>query len=139
MSITDRVYLKDGGLYWKDNSERVGCLNHEGYRVFGLDGKQYKEHREIFFIVNGYYPNQIDHIDGNKSNNIPENLRSATSKQNQYNRKDILGYRFKRGKYEARISHDGKRLFLGNYNCPTAARLAYLKAAKELYGDYYAY
>lgn len=139
MSLTDYVYLKDDGLYWKSNHERVGCINTEGYRVFGLKGKQYKEHREIFFITNGYYPDQVDHVNHDRSDNRPENLRDANHNQNQYNRIDTKGYRKKNDKYEARISYEGKRLALGTYKCPTAARLAYLKAAKNLYGEFYAY
>lgn len=136
--LTSIIDLKDDGLYWKDSGERVGCLNLEGYRVFGYNGVQYKEHREVFFLINGYYPNQIDHRNRIKSDNRPSNLRDADQYQNQYNRKDVLGYRKKRGRYEARISYQGKRIALGSYKCSTAARLAYLKAAKELYGEWYA-
>lgn len=135
--LIDNVIYKDGGLYWAHSGNRVGCINTEGYRVFGFMGKQYKEHREIFFIKKGYYPDQIDHRNGDKSDNRIGNLRDTNPNQNQYNRKDVLGYRFKNGKYEARISYEGKRIALGSFKCPTAARLAYLKAAKELYKEWY--
>lgn len=142
MQLTDYVELREDGLYWKKQrrgckvGERVGCLNTEGYRVFGFNGKQYKEHREIFFMVNGYYPELVDHKNRDTSDNKSNNLRDADQHQNQYNRDNVLGYREKRGKYEARISYNGKRIHLGTFNCSTTAHLAYLKAAKELYGEW---
>ena len=143
MQLTDYVELKDGGLYWKTSDrcrkagDRVGCLNAEGYRVFGFNKKQLKEHREIFFLVNGYYPDQIDHINGIKDDNRPENLRPVTNKENQYNRVGIKGWRKARKGYEARISYGGKRMSLGYFNCETRAYFAYLEAAKRLYGEFW--
>lgn len=143
MRLIDCVELREDGLYWKHQisksckvGQRVGCINTEGYRVFGFKGRQYKEHREVFFIVHGYYPDIIDHENKDRSDNRPSNLRDATPNQNQYNRSGIRGYRKKNNKYEARISFNGRRMALGTYNCPTTARLVYMKAAKELYGEW---
>ena len=144
MQLIDFVELKEDGLYWKDSSRskkagsRVGCLNNEGYRVFGFNGRQLKEHREVFFLWYGYYPDQIDHINGVKDDNRAENLRPVTSQQNQYNRVGISGVRkIRNGLFEARISFEGKRKNLGRFSCLTAAHLAYLKAAKGLYKDWW--
>ncbi len=143
MLLTDHVEVREDGLYWttsgraKKLGRRVGTLNHEGYRVFGFNGRQLKEHRELFFIHHGYYPSQIDHINGIKDDNRIENLRPVNNKQNQYNRIIERGWR-KAGpnRYEARISFDGVRKSLGYYKCETAARVAYLKAAAKLYGEW---
>ena len=144
MSLIDHVEVKDDGLYWKFGGrtkklgQRVGSLNHEGYRVFGFNGRQLKEHREVFFIHHGYYPTQIDHINGVRDDNRIENLRPTDNKQNQYNRIIEKGWVKKSpNKYEARISFDGVRKSLGYYRCETAARLAYLKAAQDLYKEWW--
>lgn len=42
-------------------------------------------HRFIFLLVNGYLPHHIDHIDQDKGNNLPTNLRAATSQENAFN------------------------------------------------------
>ncbi|MAT11014.1 MAG: hypothetical protein CMM02_08395 [Rhodopirellula sp.] len=57
-----------------------------GYSRIGVDGKVYLTHRAIgvaFGILNGMDdPLQIDHIDGNPSNNCLNNLRAVTRSQN---------------------------------------------------------
>jgi len=143
MLLTDYLVYKEGGLYWttsdrsKKAGNRVGVINHEGYRVFGFNGKQLKEHREVFYLHNGYYPDQIDHINGVRDDNRPENLRPVTNCQNQYNRSDVKGWRKARKGFEARISYEGVRKSLGYFNCPTAAHLAYVQAAKALYKEFW--
>ena len=57
-----------------------------GYSSIGVDGKVYQTHRAIgvaFGILSGTDdPRQIDHIDGNPSNNCLSNLRAVTPSQN---------------------------------------------------------
>ena len=57
-----------------------------GYSSIGVDGKVYQTHRAIgvaFGILSGTDdPRQIDHIDGNPSNNSLSNLRAVTQSQN---------------------------------------------------------
>ncbi|WP_202818652.1 NUMOD4 motif-containing HNH endonuclease [Clostridium botulinum] len=73
-------------------SRRSGILksyNHSGYRRINLykngKGKKYYIHRlvaEVFIQNVNNYP-EINHIDGNKSNNVIDNLEWCTSSQNQ--------------------------------------------------------
>ena len=63
-------------------------ITHNGYQRVGLykDGKLH--HKRIASLVaeafNGKKPNgtEIDHWDGNKQNNTPENLRYVTHREN---------------------------------------------------------
>lgn len=59
-----------------------GTLGDRGYWKIKIDGKLYRVHRLVFFYFNGYCPNEIDHIDENKSNNLIENLRGITHSEN---------------------------------------------------------
>jgi len=82
---------------------------------------------------------QVDHIDGNRSNNVPENLRMVTKTENSrsYNRPTVGAsskFRgvnwFKRGKvWMAGIRVDGKQHHLGNFQKELDAAMAYDNAA----------
>lgn len=58
-----------------------------GYRLIKYKGKAIWEHRLVFTLDNGRFPNgEVDHIDGNRSNNAPDNLRESSKSQNLTNR-----------------------------------------------------
>lgn len=78
----------DGELYWKKNNKPIGkTIDRFGYRKFQVNYKTMFVHRIVFAMHNGYFPEFIDHVDGNKLNNKFENLRAATSSENNSNKK----------------------------------------------------
>ena len=92
--VNNLFEYKDGELYWKVATgsravvgKMAGSLNHDGYKRIKINNKLYSTHRLIFLMFNGYLPECVDHIDGNPSNNIIENLRQATKAQNCLNSK----------------------------------------------------
>lgn len=56
-----------------------------GYRVGRLFKKNYFAHHVIWCMTVGYWPKQLDHIDGNPSNNTLGNLREVDQKENRKN------------------------------------------------------
>lgn len=81
------------GLRWKKKITRIvrvgkpaGYLGANGYYSTSLFGHRIYNHRVIFLMVNGYLPDFIDHIDGNRANNTVSNLRAATKQQNAWNK-----------------------------------------------------
>ncbi len=61
----------------------AGCYRKDGYLVIRFDGKLYLGHRLAWLLVTGNWPKQeIDHKDGNPSNNKWGNLREATHSEN---------------------------------------------------------
>jgi hypothetical protein len=57
--------------------------------IFGVN---YKAHRVVFALYNWIWPRAyVDHIDGDKINNLPGNLRAASKRQNNYNQASCRG------------------------------------------------
>ncbi len=126
--------------------EVAGCDRGKKYLVIGVCGKLVFAHRLAWLYVHGEWPRKyIDHVNGDRSDNRITNLREATKAENARNRAisksnslGLKGITFDKaiGKYKARIELDGRRKTLGLFNCPTAAHLAYCKAAREHFGDF---
>ena len=75
-------------LTWKARGAKpAGRGLENGYIQVQVDGVRYMAHRIVFKMVSGNDPGklQIDHIDRNKKNNSPSNLRLATNAQNKQN------------------------------------------------------
>lgn len=87
----------------------------------------------------------IDHINGNKSDNRIGNLRLATFSENSWNagkRSDnTSGYKGvsfdkSRGLWAAYINAYGKRKYLGRFRLIEDAYMAYEKASIDIHGDF---
>lgn len=93
--------------------EEVGWTQNNGYRMCGINGKQYLVHRLAWLFVHGVWPDVlIDHIDRNRSNNALKNLRQANYSTNGANRAVKGVYRHKQNRnWVASVFkwEDGKR------------------------------
>lgn len=115
-------------------------MSRTAYIAIGIDKKYYRAHRLAWLYVHGVLPDgDIDHIDGNPSNNAIENLREAsesTNLQNQRkahksNKTGFLGVCRSQGRYAARIRVDGKELWLGRFDTPIEAHAAYIESKRK--------
>ena len=122
-----------GDMIWKIRAssranigDAAGYVNRRGYKYIGYKGKLYRAHRLIWLYVHGSFPpEQIDHIDGNPSNNRISNLRAVSRKENAKNQKlpknntsGITGVVWKKNasKWHARIKINWKQIHLGTFN-----------------------
>ena len=141
-----------GVLRWRHKASKktvvgrdAGCLSKAGYVVIGLGGKEYYAHRLAWLIQTGEWPTQVDHKDGNRTNNAWHNLREATHSENVLNakraRNNTTGYKgvsFHKaaGKWSAQIYLGGKSQHLGLFDSPKDAHAAYLRAAHETHPEF---
>ena len=146
-----------GKLYWKRrslsmfnterscnswNSQYAGkeaftTDNGRGYKQGSINNKLYKAHRIIFMMVYGYWPDQIDHIDQNRSNNCLQNLREVSNTENQKNAKKRVdntsgatGVTWNKltNAWYARIGVNGTKTTIGRFDTKQEAIEARLKA-----------
>lgn len=63
-----------------------GSLKPSGYVVISIKTKLYRAHRLAWFYCHGRWPNgDVDHINGNRSDNRIENLRESSRSENLCN------------------------------------------------------
>lgn len=118
----------------------AGC-NSNGYTVIRLDKILYPAHRLAWLYVHDRIPNgDVDHIDGNKSNNQISNLRDVDRSTNLQNQKcassrnkssGLLGVnKRENGTFRSYIQIDGKYVSLGTFKYAQDAHEAYLTAKR---------
>lgn len=78
-----------GHLTWLKGPKklsRAGTVDKDrGYRMVFVKGKKYREHRLIWFMVHGEWPEQVDHINRIKDDNRLSNLRDVNNFDNSQN------------------------------------------------------
>ena len=94
------------------------------YSQVGINGKLYKTHRVIHMLMLGKWPNEIDHINGVRTDNRWCNLREVdrlanakNAKRRADNKSGVTGvYWFaKTGRWMCYIDHKGSRIHLGYF------------------------
>jgi hypothetical protein len=118
----------------------VGNVAKDGRVQLSVDNNHCRAHRIIWLMVTGSLPlHDVDHVDGNPSNNRWDNLRDVPHKINLQNRQGatkanplkLLGVQPNHNRFMANIKIDGKRVYLGTYKTPQEAHAVYLEAKRK--------
>jgi hypothetical protein len=146
--VKDLFTYDDGQLLWKTTGrgrkrKQAGYKSKIGYTQVRIGKTCFYLHRLIWVYFNGENILEIDHIDGDKTNNRIENLRSTTHSLNSINAKfrrtNTSGFRgvSKEGiKWVARLHIDQTQVNLGRFDTKELASEAYNQAARHHYGDF---
>ena len=120
------------------------CVNKDNIVATRLDERTMLS---IWHLIIGHPPEgmEVDHRNRNRLDNRRCNLRFATRLQNQANlstrvnsETGFKGVNFdkRRGKYRARIGHNGMQIHLGTFVSKLDAARAYNEAAAEHFGEF---
>jgi len=154
MNVEDAIiknleYQKETGkLIWKTNrgvarkGMEAGYLRSDGRICVCIARKRIRAHRIVWFLNYGKWPEkEIDHIDGNPTNNRIENLRDVSVRENQSNQKihragKLVGARWSNknhlNPWMAQIRINGKKVHLGCFKTEKEAHEAYIEKRKAV-------
>ena len=89
--VKNYTYDRARGVVVNRKLNRVvkGCVNSRGYMLtrlrIGGQLPSIKLHHMVWAVVHGRFPTQIDHINGDKTDNRIENLREVSQGDNRMN------------------------------------------------------
>lgn len=132
---------KKAGRKCRDKSNSENTYYHTQ-----LNRKNYFNHRIVYALYHGtvdFTDCLIDHIDNNKWNNNPNNLRLATFSQNNYNCKlyknNKLGHKnitVAKNGYKVEFRSNKKYFYAGIFKTLEEAIVARDQKAKEIAGEF---
>lgn len=138
-------YNPDTGDLWREGKKCgqgiVVSIGHEN----GAQTYNTRAYRIAWLIAYNVWPESfIDHIDGNRRNNRLNNLRLASSGQNQRNQRKVRhettskykGVKLVGKRWRAYITYNYKMLHIGYFNTEEVAAKAYDRMARELHGEF---
>ena len=122
---------ESGLLSWKRHRSKnkidtpIGSISDTGCVRIKIGGKNYAIHRLIWLMKTGKFPDQVGHIDHNRSNNAWDNLREVdytgrarNMRKSVRNTSGVVGVSFdtNANKWRASIGSKGTLKFIGLFD-----------------------
>lgn len=123
--VLKRTHALDRGHNKYEKEFIPKSITAQGYRQLGMFKQPYLVHRLAFLYMEGRWPNEVDHINGDRLDNRWSNLREVTSSENKRNmgihvnnKSGVPGvYWYPRySKWEVTIRSNGEHIYLGRYD-----------------------
>lgn len=124
---------------------RAGAVYQNGYRMICFQRKDYPAHRLAWAFVHGVWPSaNIDHINGNRTDNRISNLRDVPQTMNSQNQRrphkdktscQLIGATWDKmwKNWKAQVRLNGKTIYLGRFATAEEAHAAYLEGKRRLH------
>jgi hypothetical protein len=122
--------------------EAFTALNEDGYHHGKVAGKMVRAHRVVWAMVFNAWPDgEVDHINGDRTDNRLENLRLASRLSNGQNQKRFVtntsgytgvSYHKRSKRWQASVHFEGRSRTLGYFDSPEAAAEARAQANRDL-------
>lgn len=150
-----RVEPETGNLIWigsrrhGHNGKVAGRRSKSGYIGVGIANQRIYAHRIVFALTHGVWPvGLVDHVDGDRTNNRPTNLRDVSAQQNLQNTlrparsgtsSGLRGVALIKssGKWKAYIVVNRRMKTLGHFATKGEAHEAYLAAKAQLHPGWF--
>lgn len=152
--LLEFFFEKENELFWKKMPKRSRHMTGEiagrikgGYRTVKFLRTEWLVHRILWVMRNEQIPDGmlIDHIDGNKINNAPGNMRIVNHKQNNHNRalnkRNISGvsgvtWHKQWKKWAVSVDAYGKKEKAGFFDNLDDAKNAAIALKDKMHGEY---
>ncbi len=161
IDVITQEYLKSildykpetGGFIWieagkgRRNDRVPGYISPDGYRMIKINYRLYTSSKLAWLYMTGFWPKcHVDHIDGIRDNDSFENLREATTEENNrnHNKRKLCSSKYKgvyfhkkSKKWLSTIWNGEKSIYLGSFNNELDAHEEYAKIAIKKHGEFF--
>ncbi|MDR5802146.1 HNH endonuclease [Caballeronia sp. LZ001] len=140
IKVDDADFEELSVFTWSISSRGYARRNVRSNRKNGVEYM----HRRLMWLTPGGKV-EVDHINGDRLDNRRENMRLCTRQQNLWNRgrlsTNTSGFKgVTRASYGSRwvaqIDAHGKHYYIGTYDTPEEAHLAYCSKARQFFGEF---
>lgn len=136
-------YDPETGIIIGRQGRPVGSINKvNGYVMTHFDKRTVYVHRLAYFIMTGTWPEgDMDHVNGNRTDNRWSNLRVATRQQNLFNKRSTRElpknvYRHSSGRYRVKMQVGGATRHFGYFDDLEAAEFVASLVQERYHGEF---